>query len=105
MRWIINYIRSCFCEHEWELIFDGFVEGDWKSFHSKVYRCKNADTAKSIKAFKTFFMVIFMKLKWKYFIDAYDLIRFIKENNIKREDIQQICLKTNDSYELFYWEI
>lgn len=21
MRWLINYIRSCFCKHEWELIF------------------------------------------------------------------------------------
>lgn len=20
MRWLINYIRSCFCEHDWELI-------------------------------------------------------------------------------------
>ena len=21
MRWLIDYIRSCFCKHEWELIF------------------------------------------------------------------------------------
>lgn len=20
MRWLINYIRSCFCKHEWELL-------------------------------------------------------------------------------------
>ena len=46
-----------------------------------------------------------MKLKWEWFSDVYKLMRFIKENNIKREDIQQICLRSNDSYELFYWEI
>lgn len=46
-----------------------------------------------------------MKLKWKWFSDVYKLMRFIKENNIKREDIQQICLRSSDSYELFYWEI
>ena len=27
MRRLINYIRSCFCKHEWELIFDTNVYG------------------------------------------------------------------------------
>lgn len=40
MRWIINYIRSCFCEHEWELIFDGTVGyGDRRHYRTRTYRC------------------------------------------------------------------
>lgn len=27
MRRLINYIRSCFCKHEWELIFDTNIYG------------------------------------------------------------------------------
>ena len=46
MRWLINYIRSCFCKHEWELIFDVFVKGDMKSFSCKTYRCKKCGYSK-----------------------------------------------------------
>lgn len=41
MRWLINYIRSCFCKHDWEMLThrniaeDGIIVGErW------VYRCK-----------------------------------------------------------------
>lgn len=51
MRWLINYFKSCFCKHEWELIFDKFVRGDLKSFHSKVYRCKKCGYSKKYKSF------------------------------------------------------
>ena len=27
MRWLINYIRSCFCKHEWELLDRSSVYG------------------------------------------------------------------------------
>ena len=51
MRWLINYIRSCFCKHEWELIFDGYVEGYLESYHSKVYRCNKCGYSKKYKSF------------------------------------------------------
>lgn len=52
MRWVINYIRSCFCEHEWELIHHSFVNGgEWgDSYHSKVYRCKKCGHSKKYKS-------------------------------------------------------
>lgn len=28
MRWLIQYIRSCFCRHDWELIFNTQVSVD-----------------------------------------------------------------------------
>lgn len=31
MRWLINYIRSWFCKHEWELIFDKMIVDSSKS--------------------------------------------------------------------------
>lgn len=37
---IINYIRSCFCKHEWELISDVFIKGDCGGYHCETYRCK-----------------------------------------------------------------
>lgn len=47
MRWLINYIRSCFCKHDWELIFDKVIFNSTKTTdreipdnHIKVYRCK-----------------------------------------------------------------
>lgn len=49
MRWIINYIRSCFCRHEWELILD--AEG-WYS-HYKVYRCKKCGFAQKYSVWWT----------------------------------------------------
>lgn len=42
MRALINYIRSCFCQHDWELIFNAKINyidtGDTE--HCKTYRCK-----------------------------------------------------------------
>ena len=40
MRTIINYVRSCFCKHEWELIFDVKIDGTTRDYSKKVYRCK-----------------------------------------------------------------
>ena len=44
MRKFINYIRSCFCKHEWELIIDNtgnnkYLNRDYIATY-KVYRCK-----------------------------------------------------------------
>ena len=51
MRWLINYIRSCFCKHEWELIFDGMVSDDWGGrWRNKVYRCKKCGYSKKYKS-------------------------------------------------------
>lgn len=53
MRWLINYIRSCFCKHEWELIFDTKVFGDTDTVipirYEKVYRCKKCGMSKKYK--------------------------------------------------------
>lgn len=53
MRWLINYIRSCFCKHEWELIFEDNIYGS--SFKMpdnkiKVYRCKKCGYSQKYKA-------------------------------------------------------
>jgi hypothetical protein len=41
MRWLINYIRQCFCKHDWS-IEQGTVTDDWGGRWTKVYmRCKN----------------------------------------------------------------
>lgn len=41
MRWLINYIRSWFCKHDWELIFNSEVHSDvGEVYHCKVYRCR-----------------------------------------------------------------
>ena len=50
MRWLINYIRSCFCKHEWEMIFDRFVDGDFKSYQCKTYRCQKCGLSKRYKS-------------------------------------------------------
>ena len=57
MRWLINYIRSCFCEHEWETVIENvpaYENGDSKRPFKRiwVYRCnkcgyKNQITIKS----------------------------------------------------------
>lgn len=42
MRWLINYLRSCFCKHDWEKIFDNPItnnKGEQINW-VKVYRCK-----------------------------------------------------------------
>lgn len=52
MRWLIDYIRSCFCKHEWELIHDNFVECTYcdDAYHCKVYRCKKCGYSKKYKS-------------------------------------------------------
>lgn len=52
MRWLIDYIRSCFCEHEWEMIFDTPVADDCgnRIYGVKIYRCKKCGCSKSYKS-------------------------------------------------------
>lgn len=45
MRWLINYIRSCFCKHDFELIFKGSTTVTkpgkvTKKYNIRKYRCK-----------------------------------------------------------------
>ena len=46
MRWLINYIRSCFCKHDWEHIktinhYDQFsIRHDMVCGCTYVYRCE-----------------------------------------------------------------
>lgn len=44
MRWLINYIRSCFCKHEWESLLENaprFENGrDIPYERIWLYRCK-----------------------------------------------------------------
>ena len=48
MRTLINYIRSCFCKHDWELIIDE-RQGYHIHFTTKVYRCKKCGYSKTYK--------------------------------------------------------
>ena len=51
MRWLINYIRSCFCNHDWELIHDVFVQGTMHGdYHCKTYRCKKCGYSKKYRS-------------------------------------------------------
>lgn len=50
MKWLINYIRSCFCKHEWGLIFNVFVKSDTHSYNCKTYRCKKCGLSKRYKS-------------------------------------------------------
>lgn len=54
MRWLINYVRSCFCSHEWEVIFNTVVkdENNITINHIKTYRCKKCGVEKKYKAKK-----------------------------------------------------
>lgn len=50
MRTIINYIRSMFCQHEWELIFNAYIERDFgNTYMVKTYRCKKCGYSKKYK--------------------------------------------------------
>lgn len=42
MRWLINYIRSCFCKHDWEMLTHRNVVDDTDTIIGErwVYRCK-----------------------------------------------------------------
>lgn len=51
MRTLINYIRSCFCEHEWEPIFDVQVRDDFSgTYRLKTYRCTKCGMKKKYKS-------------------------------------------------------
>lgn len=56
MRKLINYICSCFCKHEWEMIFDVDVErdsllwGSYKTYSEKTYRCKKCGCIQKVKS-------------------------------------------------------
>ena len=52
IRKIIQYFRSCSCEHEWEFISNSKYYGDderipYKAF--KIYRCKKCGYVQKIK--------------------------------------------------------
>ena len=56
LRWLINYIRSCFCKHDWELLEKTSV---WDSTVAKypigtkwIYRCKKCGHSKKYKNFQ-----------------------------------------------------
>lgn len=61
MRWLINYIRSCFCKHEWELLSRANVwnDTDWCGRTVEpynvgtqwTYRCKKCGYCKTYKNF------------------------------------------------------
>ena len=54
MRWLINYIRSCFCKHDWECLSENISV--WGSdvhhpdYHKWVYRCKKCGCRNVIKS-------------------------------------------------------
>lgn len=51
MRTLIEYIRSCFCKHDWELIFSNTLAvRSIASNRIKVYRCKKCGYSKRYKA-------------------------------------------------------
>lgn len=56
MRTLINYIRSCFCKHEWELLQrcdvyeDALVDCNMPVYRKWVYRCKKCGCCKIIKS-------------------------------------------------------
>ena len=53
MRWLINYIRSCFCKHEWECltIKSVYYNADEKlpKYKLWIYRCKKCGMVQKIK--------------------------------------------------------
>lgn len=57
MRFLINYIRSCFCQHDWEMIFDikdfevrDIIIGTQDIYDIKTYRCKKCGYSKKYKS-------------------------------------------------------
>lgn len=59
MRWLINYIRSCFCKHEWELIFHNDIystdpytgkPNKYPDRSEKVYRCRKCGIEKRYRS-------------------------------------------------------
>lgn len=52
MRRLINYLRSCFCKHDWEMIFDITTTNNSGNAvnYIKVYRCKKCGMDKRYTA-------------------------------------------------------
>lgn len=55
MRWFINYIRQCFCKHDWELIYNTDVDEVWggrtvSTYTVKTYRCVKCGYARKYKS-------------------------------------------------------
>lgn len=53
MRIIINYIRSCFCEHEWDLLGEYTVYNNFTNkpvYDKYIYRCKKCGYAQKVKS-------------------------------------------------------
>lgn len=58
MKSLINYIRSCFCKHDWELLFNTVVYStdSWgvkekiPKYYVKVYHCKKCGMEKKYKS-------------------------------------------------------
>lgn len=58
MRWLIDYIRECFCKHEWECIaekiavydVDTFgVQSNFPIYHKWIYVCKKCKKVKEVR--------------------------------------------------------
>lgn len=54
MRWLINYIRSCFCKHEWEPLKEDLPVYNGENsnipiYYLTVYRCKKCGMVQKIK--------------------------------------------------------
>ena len=53
MRWLIQYIRSCFCTHDWELIFDSYISVDnGETYTARLTVVRNAAIAGDTRAIK-----------------------------------------------------
>ena len=55
MKKLINYIHSCCCKHEWEMIFNTNVRnesiwGGYKTYTEKTYRCKKCGCIQKVKS-------------------------------------------------------
>ena len=53
MRFIINYIRSCFCKHDWEFLtkvnaYDEF-SGNMPASVKRVYRCRKCGFVQRVR--------------------------------------------------------
>lgn len=53
MCWLINYLRSCFCKHNWEMIFDITVRDKENTIrgYKKIYRCTQCGYSKKYKTY------------------------------------------------------
>ncbi len=53
MKWLINYIRSCFCNHEWELLMEIYNYSskfnDMPTNIIIIYRCKKCGFVQKIE--------------------------------------------------------